>query len=42
LGWVEDKLQDDVRGALELLRKGGIKIWMLTRDKIETFKNKFI
>ncbi|OJA20783.1 hypothetical protein AZE42_07018 [Rhizopogon vesiculosus] len=33
---VEDKLQDDVKGTLELLRNGGIKIWMLTGDKIET------
>ena len=33
---VEDKLQDDVRGTLELLRNAGIKIWMLTGDKIET------
>jgi phospholipid-translocating ATPase len=33
---VEDKLQDDVRLTLELLRNAGIKIWMLTGDKIET------
>ena len=33
---VEDKLQDDVHGTLELLRSAGIKIWMLTGDKIET------
>lgn len=33
---VEDKLQDDVRSTLELLRNAGIKIWMLTGDKIET------
>lgn len=33
---VEDKLQDGVKGTLELLRNGGIKIWMLTGDKIET------
>lgn len=33
---VEDKLQEDVKGTLELLRNGGIKIWMLTGDKIET------
>jgi phospholipid-translocating ATPase len=33
---VEDKLQDDVRETLELLRNAGIKIWMLTGDKIET------
>ncbi|KAJ2919629.1 hypothetical protein MD484_g852, partial [Candolleomyces efflorescens] len=33
---VEDKLQDDVRSTLELLRNAGIKIWMLTGDKVET------
>ena len=33
---VEDKLQDDVKPTLELLRNAGLKIWMLTGDKIET------
>ncbi|SPO36810.1 probable NEO1 - P-type ATPase, a proposed aminophospholipid translocase [Pseudozyma flocculosa] len=33
---VEDKLQDDVKMTLELLRNAGIKVWMLTGDKIET------
>ncbi|OAG29572.1 phospholipid-translocating ATPase [Nematocida displodere] len=33
---VEDKLQDGVRLALETLRHAGIKIWMLTGDKVET------
>ncbi|XP_057660555.1 probable phospholipid-transporting ATPase IIB isoform X1 [Diorhabda carinulata] len=33
---VEDKLQDNVRSTLELLRNAGIKIWMLTGDKLET------
>ncbi|WFD36197.1 P-type phospholipid transporter [Malassezia cuniculi] len=33
---VEDKLQDDVRTTLELLRNASIKVWMLTGDKIET------
>ncbi|KAI9317371.1 phospholipid-translocating P-type ATPase [Zopfochytrium polystomum] len=33
---VEDKLQDEVKISLELLRNAGIKIWMLTGDKIET------
>ncbi|PWN21083.1 phospholipid-translocating P-type ATPase [Microstroma glucosiphilum] len=33
---VEDKLQDDVKPTLELLRNAGIKVWMLTGDKIET------
>ncbi|APA15356.1 hypothetical protein sscle_14g101260 [Sclerotinia sclerotiorum 1980 UF-70] len=33
---VEDKLQRDVKPSLELLRNAGIKIWMLTGDKVET------
>lgn len=33
---VEDKLQTDVKPSLELLRNAGIKIWMLTGDKVET------
>lgn len=33
---VEDKLQIDVKPTLESLRNAGIRIWMLTGDKIET------
>jgi phospholipid-translocating ATPase len=33
---VEDKLQDEVKSTFELLRNAGVKIWMLTGDKIET------
>ncbi|CAG2238567.1 E7.6.2.1 [Mytilus edulis] len=33
---VEDKLQEGVRPTLELLRNAGIKVWMLTGDKLET------
>lgn len=33
---VEDKLQERVKPTLELLRNAGLKIWMLTGDKIET------
>ena len=33
---VEDRLQDGVKGTLEMLRNAGIKIWMLTGDKVET------
>ncbi|XP_054711575.1 probable phospholipid-transporting ATPase IIA isoform X1 [Uloborus diversus] len=33
---VEDKLQDNVRPTLELLKNAGIRIWMLTGDKLET------
>jgi hypothetical protein len=30
------QLQHNVRGTLETLRNAGIKIWMLTGDKVET------
>lgn len=33
---VEDKLHDGVRTTLELLRNAGIRVWMLTGDKLET------
>merc|ERR1712038_1988210 len=33
---VEDKLQEGVRQTLETLRNAGIKVWMLTGDKLET------
>jgi phospholipid-translocating ATPase len=33
---VEDKLQDGVRVTLEVLRNAGIRVWMLTGDKLET------
>uniref|UniRef100_A0A915PQT4 Phospholipid-transporting ATPase n=1 Tax=Setaria digitata TaxID=48799 RepID=A0A915PQT4_9BILA len=33
---VEDRLQEQVTTSLELLRNAGIKIWMLTGDKLET------
>lgn len=32
---VKDKLQKDVRPSLELLGNAGIKIWMLTADRVE-------
>lgn len=35
---VEDKLQKNVKTSIELLRNAGIKIWMLTGDKVETAK----
>ncbi|KRX07251.1 P-type ATPase, cytoplasmic domain N [Pseudocohnilembus persalinus] len=35
---VEDKLQEDVAHTIESLRNAGIKIWMLTGDKVETAK----
>ena len=33
---VEDLLQDDVAITIDNLRNAGMKIWMLTGDKIET------
>ncbi len=33
---VEDKLQDDVKLTLELLRNAGLRCWILTGDKMET------
>ena len=33
---VVDKLQVDLTDSIELLRNGGIQIWMLTRDKVGT------
>ncbi|KAF8005066.1 hypothetical protein HF325_000523 [Metschnikowia pulcherrima] len=35
---VEDKLQKNVKQSIELLRNAGVKIWMLTGDKVETAK----
>ncbi|GJD10861.1 Probable phospholipid-transporting ATPase IIB [Galdieria sulphuraria] len=36
---VEDKLQDGVRETIEKLQHAGIRIWMLTGDKVETATN---
>lgn len=36
---VEDALQDNVRDTLESLRMAGIKVWVLTGDKVETALN---
>ena len=33
---VEDRLQEGVKSSIESLRNAGIKIWMLTGDKVET------
>mmetsp|Transcript_39978 Transcript_39978/g.29484 ORF Transcript_39978/g.29484 Transcript_39978/m.29484 type:complete len:92 (+) Transcript_39978:807-1082(+) len=33
---VEDRLQDRVPETIEALRNAGIKVWMLTGDKLET------
>jgi len=36
---VEDRLQDDVPQTIHSLQSAGIKIWMLTGDKLETAEN---
>lgn len=36
---LEDKLQEKVPETISFLREAGIKIWILTGDKIETAKN---
>ena len=36
---VEDRLQDDVPQTIADLQEAGIKIWMLTGDKLETAEN---
>jgi len=36
---IEDKLQDEVGETIAFFRKAGIKLWVLTGDKIETAIN---
>ena len=36
---IEDKLQDEVEDTIKSLKKAGIKLWVLTGDKIETAIN---
>ena len=36
---IEDRLQDDVGPTIAYLKAAGIKIWVLTGDKIETAIN---
>ncbi|KAL7712465.1 Phospholipid-transporting ATPase [Entamoeba marina] len=36
---IEDRLQDGVPETIELLLRGGIKVWMITGDKVETAIN---
>ena len=33
---IEDKLQNNLKSTIECLRGGGIKMWMITGDKMET------
>lgn len=36
---IEDKLQDEVGETIEHIKASGIKLWVLTGDKIETAIN---
>ena len=36
---IEDKLQDGVPETIKMIRQAGIKLWVLTGDKIETAIN---
>lgn len=36
---IEDKLQVGVQDAIVKIRQAGIKLWVLTGDKLETAKN---
>ena len=36
---IEDKLQDGVPDAIKYIREAGIKLWVLTGDKVETAIN---
>lgn len=36
---IEDKLQDEVPETIQLLKRAGIKVWVLTGDKMETAVN---
>jgi phospholipid-transporting ATPase len=36
---IEDRLQDQLPETIEFIRNGGVKIWVLTGDKVDTAKN---
>ncbi len=36
---IEDKLQEDVGQTIKDIKKAGIKVWVLTGDKVETAVN---
>jgi phospholipid-transporting ATPase len=36
---IEDELQDEVAGTIRFMKDAGIKVWVLTGDKIETAMN---
>jgi P-type E1-E2 ATPase len=36
---IEDKLQDEVADTISFMKQAGIKVWVLTGDKVETAIN---
>jgi P-type E1-E2 ATPase len=36
---IEDRLQEDVKETIEAFKECGIKVWVLTGDKVETAIN---
>jgi phospholipid-transporting ATPase len=36
---IEDRLQDEVADTIQFMKQVGIKVWVLTGDKIETAMN---
>ena len=36
---IEDKLQENVKEVIQDILAAGIKVWMLTGDKLETAEN---
>jgi len=36
---IEDRLQDQVKDTIQFMKRAGIKVWVLTGDKIETAMN---
>jgi len=36
---IEDRLQDEVVDTIQFMKRAGIKVWVLTGDKIETAMN---
>lgn len=36
---IEDKLQDEVADTIQFMKSAGIKVWVLTGDKVETAMN---
>jgi len=36
---IEDRLQDNVKDTINFMKDVGIKVWVLTGDKVETAQN---